>query len=75
MAEGDANMKKGLHPETKKVTFKCVCGNEFEAVSTLKAESFAVDTCNACHPFYTGAQGKHKKTGAVDKFNKKYNLD
>ena len=61
-------MKKGLHPETKKVTFKCVCGNEFEAVSTL-------NTCNACHPFYTGAQGKHKKTGAVDKFNKKYNLD
>ena len=51
MAEGDANMKKGLHPETKKVTFKCVCGNEFEAVSTLKAESFTVDTCNACHPF------------------------
>ena len=68
-------MKKGLHPESKKVVFKCVCGNEFEAISTIKSYSFTVDTCSACHPFYTGAQGKHKKTGAVDKFNKKYNLD
>ena len=68
-------MKKGLHPETKKVTFKCVCGNEFEAVSTLKAESFTVDTCNACHPFYTGKQSTASKKGQVDKFNKKYGFD
>ena len=75
MAEGDANMKKGLHPETKKVTFKCVCGNEFEAVSTLKAESFTVDTCNACHPFYTGKQNFGGRKGQVEKFNKKYGFD
>jgi large subunit ribosomal protein L31 len=68
-------MKKELHPETREVTFKCVCGNEFKALSTSKQDVIQIDTCNACHPFYTGAQGRHKKTGSVEKFNKKYNLN
>lgn len=68
-------MKKGIHPETRKVKFRCVCGNEFEELSTINKDEVVVDTCNACHPFYTGAQGKHKKTGSVEKFNKKYNLN
>lgn len=68
-------MKKELHPKSHMVTFKCVCGNEFAELSTYKDDVCQVDTCSACHPFYTGAQGKHKKTGSVEKFNKKYNLN
>ena len=34
-----------------------------------------VEVCNECHPFYTGAQGKAKKTGKIEKFNRKYGLD
>jgi large subunit ribosomal protein L31 len=66
-------MKKGLHPELKKCTITCVCGATFETLSNQ--ESHNVETCSKCHPFYTGMQGKHKKTGSVEKFNKKYNLN
>lgn len=67
-------MKKNLHPETHVAKFKCVCGAEFDALTTIKKDEVLVDTCSACHPFYTGAQGTHKKAGTVEKFNKKYNL-
>ena len=67
-------MKKGIHPATQKTSFKCVCGASFEAVSTSKDEVL-LEVCSECHPYYTGAQGKHKKTGSVEKFNRKYGLD
>ncbi|MDE6284854.1 MAG: 50S ribosomal protein L31, partial [Bacilli bacterium] len=28
-----------------------------------------------CHPVYTGQQGKVKKTGNIEKFNKKFGFD
>ena len=34
-----------------------------------------VEVCSECHPFYTGKQGKAKKTGSVEKFNRKYGYD
>ena len=66
-------MKKNLHPEQVLCTFTCPCGNTFQAYSNVKERQ--LDVCSECHPFYTGAQGKKKKTGSVEKFNKKYNLD
>ena len=67
-------MKKGIHPNYNKVTVVCTtCGNTFETGSTLK--ELRVDTCSKCHPFYTGAQGKAKKTGNIEKFNKKYGFN
>ena len=66
-------MKKNIHPLIKECTVKCDCGATFKTMSTR--EEIHVETCNNCHPFYTGAQGKFKKTGNVEKFNKKYNLD
>ena len=33
------------------------------------------EVCSECHPFYTGAQGKAKKTGNIEKFNKKYGFN
>ena len=66
-------MKKNLHPETVECTFKCACGATFKAMSTKEEQQLEV--CSECHPFYTGAQGKKKKTGSIEKFNKKYGLE
>lgn len=67
-------MKKNTHPNRVKCTFTCTsCGTSFEAMSNKEKEMLEV--CSNCHPFYTGAQGARKKTGNVEKFNKKYNLD
>ena len=64
-------MKKGIHPNYKKVKVVCTsCGNEFESGSVL--DEVRVDTCSNCHPFYTGKQRFASADGRVDKFNKKY---
>ena len=65
-------MKKNLHPEQVECTFKCACGATFKAMSNKEEQN--VEVCSECHPFYTGAQGKKKKTGSIEKFNKRYNL-
>ena len=64
--------------EAKKVeyvdcTVTCACGETFKTKST-KSE-INVEICSKCHPFYTGAQGKAKKTGNIEKFNKKYGFN
>ena len=66
-------MKKNIHPEVKDATVTCVCGASFKTKSTK--ENIQVEVCSECHPFYTGSQGKAKKTGNVEKFNKKYGRD
>ena len=66
-------MKKGIHPEMKEAKVICACGATFKTKS-IKDE-LHVETCSECHPFYTGAQGKAKKAGNIEKFNKKYNID
>ena len=48
-------MKKGIHPNYKKVKVVCTsCGAEFESGSVL--DEVRVDTCSNCHPFYTRKQ-------------------
>lgn len=63
-------MKKNIHPNYVDTKVICACGNEF-TVKSNKNE-LHVEVCDKCHPFYTGKQGKTKKTGAVEKFNKKF---
>ena len=63
-------MKKGIHPDYKKATVTCACGETFETVSTK--EEINVEVCSKCHPFYTNQQSRKAHTGRVDKFNKKY---
>lgn len=65
-------MKKNIHPELKDSKVTCACGNEFMTKSTK--ENIHIEVCSQCHPFYTGTQGKTKKTGKVEKFNKKWNI-
>ncbi len=63
-------MKANLHPtwhaETK---VSCACGNTFTTGSTIPA--IKVELCNACHPFFTGAQKFVDTLGQVDRFIKK----
>lgn len=62
-------MKKDIHPkyypEAKVI---CACGNIIEAGSTI--EEMKVETCSACHPFYTGKKKSMDTTGRVDRFKK-----
>ena len=48
----------------------CSCGNTFTVKSTR--EELHLETCNKCHPFYTGVQGAASKKGRVELFNRKY---
>lgn len=66
-------MKANIHPEMKEATVACACGATFKTMSTK--EKIDVEICSACHPAYTGQQGKVKKTGNIEKFNKKFGLD
>lgn len=72
MAEGE-NMKANIHPDVKDATVTCACGATFKTRSIK--EHIDVEICSECHPFYTGSQGKAKKTGNIEKFNKKFGLD
>lgn len=65
-------MKKNLHPEIMETKVTCACGNVF-TVKSNKPEMH-IEVCDKCHPFYTGVQGATKKTGNVEKFNRKFGL-
>lgn len=63
-------MKKDVHPKyNNTATFSCECGNNVIAGSTL--ESYKVEICSACHPFYTGKQKLVDSAGRVEKFKAK----
>ncbi len=62
-------MKKDLHPEYKKTTIKCACGNEIETSSTK--DNLTVEICSKCHPFFTGKQKLVDTGGRVDRFNRR----
>jgi large subunit ribosomal protein L31 len=66
-------MRANIHPELKDATVTCACGATFKTKSTK--EKINVEVCNECHPFYTGTQSRAKKTGNIEKFNKKYGLN
>lgn len=63
-------MKKDIHPQYHdKVKVTCSCGNTFEVGST--EETFNVEVCSACHPFYTGTAKFIDTAGRVDKFQER----
>ncbi|WIV12221.1 50S ribosomal protein L31 [Proteiniborus sp. MB09-C3] len=65
-------MKAGIHPNYKKATVTCACGNTFETGSVK--DELKVEICSECHPFFTGRQKFVDKGGRVDKFKKKYGI-
>jgi len=66
----ECNMKPDIHPQYKKITAKCACGNEFELGSV--SDEIHVEICSACHPFFTGKQKLVDTAGRIEKFKKKY---
>jgi large subunit ribosomal protein L31 len=63
-------MKAAIHPEYKKATVHCACGNKLETRSTQ--ENIQVEICSACHPYYTGKQKLVDTAGRVERFRQRY---
>src|SRR3954447_17644806 len=66
---GSMGMKAGIHPEYVLAHVRCSCGNAFYTRST-KPE-LHVETCSACHPFYTGKQKLVDTGGRVERFKRR----
>jgi large subunit ribosomal protein L31 len=65
-------MKPDIHPPYVVTEVSCSCGNSFTTRSTAKKGVIHVETCNVCHPFYTGKQRVLDTAGRVAKFQQKY---
>jgi large subunit ribosomal protein L31 len=63
-------MKTGIHPKYYQTKVVCACGTVIETAST-KGETFSVEICSACHPFFTGKVKFVDIAGRVEKFQKK----
>ncbi len=63
-------MKDKIHPEYTDATITCICGNVFHTRSTVK--NMKVNTCSACHPFYTGTAKYVDTAGRVEQFHRRY---
>jgi len=64
--------KKDIHITYIETKVKCACGNEFD-VKSDKPE-INLETCNECHPAYTGQKRTTGATGRVERFNKKFGI-
>jgi large subunit ribosomal protein L31 len=64
-------VKDTIHPKWyPNAKVACACGNTFETGSTIS--SVSIDSCAACHPFFTGQASKFvDAAGRVDKFNQR----
>ncbi len=65
-------MKPNIHPKYVVTQVSCSCGNTFTTRSTAHNGEIRVETCSACHPFYTGKQRVLDTAGRVAKFQQKY---
>jgi large subunit ribosomal protein L31 len=65
-------MKTEGHPKYTEVQVNCSCGNTFTTQSTLGRESYHVEVCSECHPFWTGKQKIVDTAGRVERFRQKY---
>ena len=63
-------MKKDIHPQYyPKAKVTCACGNSFVVGATI--QSIDIETCNQCHPAYTGKQTGTLRGGRVDRFKER----
>ena len=63
-------MKSEIHPDYQLATVSCACGNVVQTRSTVK--EMHVNTCSACHPFFTGQAKFIDTEGRVDRFKKRF---
>ncbi len=60
-------MKPDIHPQYRTTEVVCSCGSTFTTRSTATGGEIRVETCSACHPFYTGKQRVLDTAGRVAK--------
>lgn len=66
-------MKANIHPQFFQATVTCSsCGTKFTLGSTQ--ETFHIELCSHCHPFYTGEERFVDTASKIDKFNKSRDL-
>jgi large subunit ribosomal protein L31 len=65
-------MKKDIHPKYEEATITCACGSVIKTRSTVK--EMVVNTCSACHPYFTGQHTMLDTEGRVDQFRKRYSI-
>lgn len=66
-------MKKDIHASYMETKVKCTtCGQEINIKSTV--ETLNIESCNKCHPAYTGKSKSGNAAGRVEKFNKKFGV-
>ena len=70
MTGEDEGMKEKIHPKYQDTTITCICGNVVHTRSTVK--DMQINTCSACHPFYTGTAKYVDAAGRVEQFKKRY---
>ena len=63
-------MKKDIHPKYADATITCACGNVIKTRSAVK--EMHINTCSACHPFFTGQAAMLDTEGRVEQFMKRY---
>ncbi len=63
-------MKIDIHPKYVDAVISCACGNVVKTRSTVK--EMHVNTCSACHPFFTGQAKFIDTEGRVERFRKRY---
>ncbi len=63
-------MKAEIHPKYEDAIIRCACGTVINTRSTRK--EMHVNTCSACHPFYTGEAKYMDTEGRVERFQKRY---
>lgn len=63
-------MRTEVHPTYHEIEVTCVCGNTIATGSTR--ETFSVEICSACHPFYTGTQKIIDTQGRIERFKNRY---
>jgi len=63
-------MKPNIHPTYyHDAKIVCACGNTFITGSTKK--EIHVESCSACHPFYTGKQKLIDTAGVLERFKRR----
>ncbi|QJQ52149.1 MULTISPECIES: 50S ribosomal protein L31 [Vitreoscilla] len=65
-------MKADIQPNYHDIQVICSCGSTFVTKSTMEKETFNIEVCSECHPFYTGKQKIVDTAGRVDRFNQKF---
>jgi large subunit ribosomal protein L31 len=63
-------MKATGHPPYAETTIVCACGSSVKVRSTAK--NLHINSCSACHPFYTGKSALADAKGRVEQFRKRY---